>query len=70
MAATGLNIPGKHTIGWMWSRRSSGSHDNPPKPSESDEDASQAALRQVREITESELVNGEDLLESEDLRRK
>jgi hypothetical protein len=33
-------------------------------------DASQEALEQVREATESEPVNGEDLLESPDLKRQ
>jgi hypothetical protein len=33
-------------------------------------DASQEALEQVQKITESEPVNGEDLVESEDLKRK
>jgi len=33
-------------------------------------DESQEALRNVERITESEPVNGEDLVESEDLKRK
>jgi transcriptional regulator of met regulon len=33
-------------------------------------DASQRALEQVEKITESDPVNGEDLLESEDLKRQ
>lgn len=33
-------------------------------------DASQEALRQVEAITESDRDNGEDLLESEDLKRQ
>lgn len=33
-------------------------------------DVSQKALEQVQKITESEPVNGEDLLESEDLKRQ
>jgi hypothetical protein len=33
-------------------------------------DASQKALQQVEEITESEPVNGEDLLGSEELKRQ
>jgi hypothetical protein len=33
-------------------------------------DASQKALQQVEKITESEPVNGEDLLESPDLKRQ
>ena len=33
-------------------------------------DASQKALEQVERITESEPVNGEDLLESDDLKRQ
>jgi hypothetical protein len=35
-----------------------------------DRDASQEALRQVEEITESEPVNGEELLGSPELRRQ
>ena len=35
-----------------------------------DRDASQEALRQVEEITESGPVNGEDLLSSPDLKRQ
>jgi hypothetical protein len=33
-------------------------------------DASQKALEQVQKATDSEPVNGEDLVESEDLKRK
>jgi len=33
-------------------------------------DASQEALEQVQKITESEQVNGEDLVESDDLKRQ
>jgi hypothetical protein len=33
-------------------------------------DASQKALRQVEKITDSEPVKGEDLVESEELKRK
>jgi hypothetical protein len=33
-------------------------------------DASQKALEQVQKITESQPVSGEDLVESEDLKRK
>lgn len=35
-----------------------------------DRDASQEALRQVEEVTDSEPTNGEELLGSEELRRK
>ncbi len=35
-----------------------------------DKDANQEALEQVERITESEPVSGEDLLGSEDLKRK
>ena len=35
-----------------------------------DLDASQEALRQVQEVTDSEPVNGEELLGSEELRRQ
>lgn len=35
-----------------------------------DPDANQEALRQVEKITESEPVNGEDLLESPELKRQ
>ena len=35
-----------------------------------DKDASQKALEQVEKITESDPVNGEDLLGSEDLKRQ
>ena len=33
-------------------------------------DPNQEAVRQVNELTDSEPVNGEDLLESEDLKRQ
>jgi hypothetical protein len=36
----------------------------------SDRDASQEALHQVEHITESEPVNGEELVQSEDLKRQ
>ena len=36
----------------------------------SERDASQEALEQVQKITESDPVNGEDLVESEELKRK
>ena len=36
----------------------------------SEKDANKEALEQVEEATESEPVKGEDLLESEDLKRK
>ena len=35
-----------------------------------DKDASQEALEKVEKLTESEPANGEDLLESEELKRK
>ena len=35
-----------------------------------DQDASQKALEQVQKITESDPVNGEDLLGSDDLKRQ
>lgn len=35
-----------------------------------DRDTNEEALRNVEEITDSEPVNGEDLVESEDLKRK